>query len=211
MELYTFFNSSAAYRVRIALQLKGIDPVHRQVDLTAGEHHQSWYREIAPLGLVPTLVHDGAALSQSLAILEYIDELYPSPPLLPADPFVRALARAAALTVCCEIHPLQNMRVRKRLQALGHDAEAVEKWRRDWITEGLESLQALVEHDGRVGDYLYGAAPTLADICLVPQIYNARRFGCDLSGCPTLVAVNDRCLEDAAFVAAQPDRQADAK
>jgi len=211
MELYTFFNSSAAYRVRIALQLKGIAPSHQHVDLTKGEHLLPWYREITPLGLVPALVEDGRVLSQSLAIVEYIDERHPAPPLLPDDPFVRALARAAALTVCCEIHPLQNMRVRKRLSALGLDDAAVETWRRDWITEGLEALEAQVVHDGHVGDYLYGERPSLADICMVPQLYNARRFGCDLSGCPTLVAVDGRCLRDAAFAAAAPDQQPDAR
>lgn len=210
MQLYTFFNSSAAYRVRIALELKGLDVEYRAVNLSQGEHELAWYRELAPVTLVPTLVKDGRALSQSLAILEYLDEQHPSPPLLPSEPWRRAQVRAAALTVACEIHPLQNMRVRKRLATLGHDASAVEKWRRDWITEGLNSLEALVTSDGQVGDFLYGAQPSLADICMVPQLYNAQRFGCDLSGCPTLVAVNERCLKVGAFAAAAPARQADA-
>ena len=207
--LHSYWRSSAAYRVRIGLNLKGLD--YRQVahDLRAGEQSDPGYRALAPQGLVPALEGDGAVLTQSLAILEWLEERHPQPPLLPRDPAARAQVRALAGAVACDIHPLNNLRVLQHLRsALGLTPEAVQAWVAHWIGEGFTALESLVQRHG--GAFCYGDEPTLADCCLVPQVYNARRFSIDLTPYPALVAIDARCGELDAFARAAPQRQPDA-
>lgn len=209
MQLHTYFRSSAAYRVRIALALKGIVwdavPVHLLKD--GGQHKAPAYRALNPLGLVPTLVDGDAVIGQSLAILEYLEETHPAPALLPAGPVARARARAMALTVACDIHPLNNLRVLSHLRgALGQGEEAVNAWIAHWIAEGFQALEQMVEGP----DFCLGDMPGLADLCLVPQMFNARRFNIDLAPYPTLVAIDAHCRTLEAFQVAAPARQADA-
>ncbi len=212
MELHTFWRSSAAYRARIALNLKGIDAEHRVVRLRQGDQSTPEYRKLNPQELVPTLVDDGLALTQSLAIIEYLDETHPEPAFLPPDPWDRALVRSYALTVACDIHPLNNLRVLRYLRMpLGHDKDAADTWYLHWVEKGLTALEAMVAASGRAGKCMWGDEPTLADICLIPQIYNATRFDCDLSGCPTLMRINDHCVSLDAFARAAPEEQPEAE
>jgi maleylpyruvate isomerase len=214
MRLYGYWRSTAAYRVRIALALKGLAfdavPVHLVRD--GGQQHADSYRALNPLALVPTLVVDGKALTQSLAIVEWLDETHPSPPLLPDDAWARARAREIALLVACDIHPLNNLRVLNHLTGrLGVDEAAKLAWYHHWVETGLHALEALLAQEERRGPYCVGDTPTLADICLVPQLYNARRFGVDLAAFPTLVAVDAACAGLDAFRRAAPAAQADAE
>ena len=212
MKLSTYFRSSAAWRVRIALGLKGLawtpDFVHLTRD--GGEQHSASYRAKNPTQLVPTLETDaGALLAQSLAMIEYLDETHPAPPLLPADPLARARVRAFALTIACDIHPLNNLRVLQYLErAMGQSKDARDAWYRHWIAEGLGALEAMLRTE--TGPFCYGATPTLADICLIPQLGNARRFDCPLAAYPTLVRAEAAALALPAFRDAAPDRQPDA-
>lgn len=216
MKLYTYFRSSAAYRVRIALNLKGLDYEAVPVSLLkdGGEQLKPGYRAINPLGLVPALEDAGALLTQSLAIVEYLEETHPAPALLPESPVERARARAFAHGIACDIHPINNLRILKYLRGpLGQGEEQVQAWIRTWVETGLNALERMVDRPGQGlsdGRFCFGAAPGMADLCLVPQMYNARRFGCDLSGCPTLVAIDAHCRTLPAFAKAAPEAQPDA-
>ena len=208
LTLYTYFRSSAAYRVRIAANLKGIRYRSQFVHLLKGEQHLPAYRTLNPQGLVPVLV-DETALTQSLAIIEYLEEAYPKPPLLPKALKDRAYVRALAAIIACDIHPLNNLRVICYLkEILNQDEKARLAWIQHWIQEGLEAFE---EHLDRIqGRFCFGDRPTLADVCLVPQIYNARRFGCDLDNFPRIQAIDQRCLALPAFQQAAPENQPDA-
>lgn len=213
LTLYTYFRSSAAYRVRIALNLKGLEyraiPVHLLRE--GGEQHSSSYTALNPAQLVPTLVSETGPITQSLAILEYLEETYPEPPLLPAAAADRARVRALALTVACDVHPLNNLRVLNYLKAqLGIDEAARNAWYRHWVALGFTALERLLRDDVRTGRYCHGDTPTLADCCLVPQVFNARRFECPLEPYPTLVRVTENCQRLDAFERARPEAQADA-
>ena len=215
MKLYGYWRSSAAYRVRIALNLKGISAEQLSVHLVrdGGEQHKAAYSALNPLELVPTLTLDDEldadALSQSLAIIEYLDEIHPQSPLLPASALERAHVRAMALTVACEIHPLNNLRVLQYLtQTLGVDEAAKNTWYHHWVASGFAALETLlIRHSGR---YCFGDTVTLADLCLVPQVYNAQRFNVDLTPYPNIMRVWTECNQLEAFADAAPERQADA-
>jgi maleylacetoacetate isomerase len=210
--LYSYFRSSASYRVRIALNLKGLDYQTVPVHLLRGEQRAAGYRAVNPAGLVPALVEEGQALTQSLAIMEYLDEAYPQPPLLPGTAAERARVRALALTVACEIHPLNNTSVLRYLKdTLGVHEDAKMAWVRHWVEQGLATLEQLLAADSRTGACCHGDAPTLADCCLVPQIFNAQRFACRLDHLPTVMRIHDHCLGLEAFQRAAPGAQPDAE
>ena len=203
LRLHDYWRSSAAYRVRIALALKGVAYERVAVDLLAGAQGDSANRAVNAQGLVPTLVlPDGTALTQSLAIIEWLDAAYPEPPLWPADPVARARASAAALVVVADVHPLNNLRVLKALEARGADAEAKKEWARHWIALGFEALEA----GAGDGPFLGGEAPGVADVCLVPQMFNARRFEVALDAFPKLVAADAAACALPAFAQAHPER-----
>ncbi len=211
--LYTYFRSSAAYRVRIALNLKGLGyravPVHLLRD--GGQQHQPEYRAVNPFGLVPSYREDGRIIRQSLAIIEYLDECHPKPPLLPATPLARAEVRQLALSIACDIHPLNNPRVLKYLERELHADEATRLgWMRHWMKVGLQALEALLADMGSKRRFCHGDQPTLADCCLVPQELNARRFEVDLSECPRLLEIDAACNALQAFQGAHPSMQPDA-
>jgi maleylpyruvate isomerase len=213
MKLYTYFRSSAAFRVRIGLNLKRLahDAVPLHLTRDGGEHLRDEYRAANPQGLVPALEDAGAVIGQSLAILEYLDERHPDPPFLPSTPLERAQVRSMALAIACDIHPLNNLRVLNYLKGeFGRDDAAVKKWYRHWIAEGFRGLEALVRRNSIGGKHCFGNAVTLADICLVPQMYNARRFDCDLSAFPTLVKVDEHLAALPPFAKAKPEAQPDA-
>jgi maleylacetoacetate isomerase/maleylpyruvate isomerase len=211
VKLYTYFRSSAAFRVRIALNVKGLayEPVF--VHLAKGEHRKPEYASVDPQALLPTLVDDGQALSQSLAIIEYLEEKHPEPPLLPTDPLGRARVRSLSLLVACEIHPLNNLRTLQHLKrALGQSEDQVKAWYRHWIADGLAKLEADLAR-GPGGRFCHGDAPTMADCCLVPQIFNAKRYDSDLAPYPTVMRIFDACMKLEAFERAQPSKQPDAE
>ncbi|MBU6297169.1 MAG: maleylacetoacetate isomerase [Alphaproteobacteria bacterium] len=211
MMLYTYFRSSAAFRVRIALNLKGLKPEQVFVHLRKQEQAADKYRELNPQALLPTLVHEGHAIGQSLAIIEYLDELVREPPLLPHDPLGRARVRQIAYAVACEMHPLGNMRVQNYLRdTLGHSEAEVLAWHRYWLALGLEAVEKMVAapHSGKL---CHGDDPTLADICLIPQMANARRIELSLSPYPTLLKIERIAYKIAAFDEAQPKKQPDAE
>lgn len=204
--LYDYFRSSAAYRVRIALNLKRVEYESRQVDLRDDEQKSDEYRVLNPQGLVPMLEIDGHRLTQSLAIINYLDLRFPIHPLIPAAAAERAHVVAMALTVACDIHPLNNLRVLKYLKhELGHSQEEVDRWYVHWIREGLPALEAMAKP--KAGKFLFGDAPTGADVCLVPQLYNARRFNVPIDDFPTLLRAEENANNLEAFAAAHPDRQ----
>ena len=211
MKLYDYFRSSAAYRVRIALNLKGLSAERAFVHLVrnGGEHLKSGYLERNPQGLLPALeLDDGSVVTQSLAILEYLEEVYPEPPLLPADPLMRARVRAIALAVACDIHPLNNLRVLNYLKGpFGQDQATVDTWYRHWISAGFAAIERMVGQER----YCLGDTPSLADVCLIPQLFNARRFNTDLSPYPRILAIEANCVRLEAFAAAYPGKQADAE
>jgi maleylacetoacetate isomerase len=206
MELYDYWRSSAAYRVRIALNLKGLEYAQIPIDLRAGDQRDEGYLELNPQGLVPFLRDGEVGLGQSLAIIEYLDERHPEPPLLPGEPVRRAEARAIALAIACDIHPLNNLRVLQYLERALECDEAVRMaWYRHWIAEGLGALEAMLPKTA--GAFCVGDRPTIADVCLVPQVYNARRYHCDLEPYPTIRRIDEQCRALDAFARALPDRQ----
>ena len=211
MKLYGYFRSSAAFRVRIALNLKKLDYESAFIHLRRGDQRQPGFLDVNPQGLVPALETDDALFIQSLPIIEYLDETYPSPPLLPRDAKGRARVRALAAIVACDVHPINNLRVlRYLLRPLGHDEAAVETWYNHWIAEGFGALERLLAGDGRTGQFCHGDTPGLADIVLVPQVFNAHRYqSLDLAPYPTIVRIYETCLNIDAFAAAHPDRQPD--
>ena len=210
-QLFTFFRSSTSFRLRIALAYKRLDYEPHYVSLPKMEHRIPSYRDMNPQGLVPLLVEDGRFLIQSMAVIEYLDEVYPEPPLMPKDPIGRSYVRAVSQVIGCEIHPLNNVRVLKHLKAqFGADEAATNAWYEHWITEGLSGLEGYLAREGLSGDFCYGNTVTMADICLVPQIFNARRFNCALDAYPKLLAITDRCMTLDAFRAAEPSTQGDA-
>jgi maleylpyruvate isomerase len=214
MKLYSFFRSSAAYRVRIALHLKGLGYEYAAVHLSrgGGEQLRPEYRRVNPQALVPVLQDGVNSLNQSLAIIEYLDEVYPEPALLPKTPGERARVRALAQTIACEIHPLNNTRVLNYLTGVaGMSEEARNTWYRHWVAEGFHALEARLAGNPETGRFCHGDAPGIADCCLVPQMFNARRFKCDLGPYPTLVAIDRSCQALEAFQRAAPERQPDAE
>ena len=210
MKLHGYFRSSAAYRVRIALNLKGLQPAHLPHHLRRGEQCAPAYLAINPQGLVPTLEDDsGMVLTQSLAIIEWLDEVHPNPPLLPKDPLRRAKVRAFALAIACDVHPVQNLKVLARLRHLGVTEDKVTEWAAWANREGLAACEALIAHEP--GPFCFGDKPTIAELCLVPQLANARRFGVDVSAYPRLLKAEAAAKEMKAFADAAPDKQPDAE
>jgi maleylpyruvate isomerase len=212
MKLYSYFRSSAAYRVRIALNLKGLAyeyaPVHLLRD--GGQQLKPEYRELNPDGIVPTFIDGDNVLTQSLAIIEYLEETHPEPSLLPGTPLDRAFIRSVALQIACEIHPVDNLRVLKYLKhTLKVGDEAKDAWYRHWLESGFESLEKRLANDSRVGKLCFRDTPTLADLCLVPQVYNARRFNLEMSRYPTIERIADHAAQIDAFARAAPGQQPD--
>jgi maleylpyruvate isomerase len=211
MKLYTYFRSSAAFRTRIAINLKGVQCETVEVDLRAAASDQvkPEYRAVNPQGLVPALVIEDTTVAQSLAIIEYLDEAYPEPPLLPRAPVDRARVRAMALAVACDMHPLNNLRILNYLRSqLGHDEDTVNAWYRHWIAVGFSGLEQEARRASRDGHYMFGSAVTIADIYIVPQMYNARRFKCDIEPYPTLRSICAHLESLPAFAKAVPEAQA---
>jgi len=213
MKLFDYFRSSAAYRVRIALNLKGVTPERAFVHLRRGAQREDEYLALNPQGLVPSLVTDtGAVLTQSIAIIEWLDETYPKPLLLPPDPAGRARTRALALAVACDIHPLNNTRVLSYLTGtLGVTEEQKNGWYKYWIDTGFEALETQLSRDATTGRFCHGDAPTIADVCLVPQMANARRVNFDFTPYPTLLRIETACAALPAFANAAPATQPDAE
>jgi maleylpyruvate isomerase len=209
MKLHGYFRSSASYRVRIALNLKGLSAEHLPHHLRKGEQCAPAYLAINPQGLVPALENEDAILTQSLAIIEWLDETHPAPPLLPKDPLRRAKVRAFAMALACDTHPVQNLKVLARLRQLGLSEEKVTEWAAWANREGLTACEKLIA--GEAGPFCFGAQPTIADLCLVPQLANARRFGVDLAAFPRLLKAEAATRDIKAFADAAPDRQPDAE
>ncbi|WP_102946515.1 maleylacetoacetate isomerase [Stenotrophomonas sp. VV52] len=213
IELFSYWRSSAAYRVRIGLNLKGlahqITPVHLVRD--GGQQHSEGYAALNPQELVPTLVHGECVVRQSMAILEYLDEVFPDPSLLPDDALGRARVRALAQLVACDIHPLNNLRVMQFFSDTWHVPQPErDDWTRHWMQVGFDAMERMLVESVETGRFCHGDTPTLADCCLVPQLFNARRFNVDLTSYPTLVRIEEACLRLEAFDAARPENQADA-
>ena len=212
MKLFSFWRSLATYRVRIALNLKGLVPDEViQINLMKGDQREAAYRAINPMMAIPALVDgDGPALFESLAIIEYLDETYPDPPLLPKSPEDRARVRALAEIVACDIHPINNLRVlRYLMHSLGHDETAVASWYNHWIATGFHALERLLADDARTGDFCHENVPGFADIALVPQVVNAERYRLDLAPYPTITRIFESCMKLEAFAAANPNKQPD--
>jgi maleylpyruvate isomerase len=214
VKLYGYFRSSASYRVRIGLALKGLGydsvPVHLTRD--GGEQHRDAYARLNPQKLIPVLVDRERAIPQSLAILEYLEERHPEPPLLPATAGERARVRSLALAVACDIHPLNNLRVLAYLTGeLGIDEDAKLRWYRHWVAEGLGALEGALASSDETGRFCHGDRPTIADCCLVPQVFNARRFDCPLESYPTVIRIEAACLALPELERALPENQPDAK
>jgi maleylacetoacetate isomerase len=206
--LHSAWRASAPYRVRIALNLKGLAYAYAPVNLASGEQRQDAYRAVNRQSLVPALEVHGRILTQSLAIMEWLEETHPNPPLLPVDPLDRATVRAMADIIACDIHPVNNLRILKSLAAIGQDETARNAWVARWVGEGFDALEPMVASCGK--GWAFGAGPTMADCCLVPQVYNAQRFGVDLTPWPAITAVADAAAQHPAFAAAHPNQQPDA-
>jgi len=211
MKLYTFFRSSASFRVRIALNHKGLKYEPALVSLPKGEHQGASYRSVNSQGLVPALEDAGRVLTQSLAIIEYLDEVHPGPKLLPADPIDRHYVRAFSQIVACEIHPLNNLRTLKYVRrTYGLDEDGVNAWYRHWIAEGFAMMEAFLEREGKHDKYCLRDQVTMADCCLVPQVFNAQRYQCDLRPYREVLRIHEECMKLDAFAHAQPSAQPDA-
>jgi maleylpyruvate isomerase len=214
MKLYTFFRSSASFRVRIALNLKELtcDQVPLHLRRGGGEQLMASYRAINPQALLPTLEDEDRHLTQSLAIIEYLEETHPNPPLLPKSALDRALVRSMALVIACEVHPIQNLRVLNYVKKeYNQTDEQVNLWAQHWIDLGLAALEQMITAQPARGKFCFGDSPTLADICLMPQLGNARRFGCDLSRYPSILSIEKACIAIPAFADAAPEKQPDAE
>ena len=210
LTLHSAWRATAPYRVRIGLALKGVEYDYVAVDLLAGEQREPAYRAVNPQGLVPAVdLGDGHILTQSLAILEWLEETRPQPPILPRSALDRAIVRAMANIVACDIHPLNNTRVGRKLKDLGLDDTAVSAWIAGWITEGFDALEPMVAR--HAGMFAFGDSPTIADCCIVPQVYSANRFNVDMAAWPAISSVAERTAMHPAFAAAHPSRQPDAK
>jgi len=210
--LYTYFRSSAAYRVRIALHLKNLPHDHQGVHLVnnGGEQHHPDYLALNPQGFVPSLMDNGQLFTQSLAICEYLDETYPDPAFLPDTAIARARVRSLAQLIACDIHPVNNLRILKYLKKeFGADQAAIDTWYRHWIEEGFSALELRLASEQETGEFCHGDTPGLVDICLVPQVYNALRFKCDMNEYPTIQRIHTACEKLPAFISAHPDQQAD--
>ena len=211
MKLYSAARSSASFRMRIALNLKGLPYEYRPVDLVHGDQFKGGFRNMNPAELVPVLDHDGALLTQSLAIIEYLEEKYPQPPLLPHEPLDRAYVRSIALAIACEIHPLNNLRVLRYLgKQMGQSEDARNAWYRHWVEQGLAQVEAQLAGQRKCGRFVLGDDVSLADVLIVPQIFNAQRYDCSLEHVPTIMRIFDACMQLPAFADAQPSRQPDA-
>ena len=211
MKIHGYFRSSAAYRVRIALNLKNVECDTAMVNLQSGDQSSAAYRAVNPQGRVPALEVDGHTLIQSIAIMEYLDETVPSPPLLPADPLARARVRGIANIISCDIHPLNNLAVLNYLRDdLSADEDARVQWYQHWVRQGFDGVEPLLANSADTGKFVHGDLPGLADICLVPQVFNAQRFNCDLSPYPTIMRICDECMGLDAFDRAQPSKQPEA-
>jgi maleylpyruvate isomerase len=211
MILYGYSLSSASYRVRIALALKGVRVTTQSKQLRRGEHREADFLRLNSQGFVPAMsLDDGEVLTQSVAIIEYLDEMYPEPPLLPALPVARARVRALTQLIVCDVHPLNNLRVLKYLEReLQVDQAGRDAWYRHWLAAGFEALETTLLRDSSAGRFCYGDVPSMADVCLVPQVFNARRFAVDLAPYPRIVAIDAACRDLPAFAGAAPERQAD--
>jgi maleylacetoacetate isomerase len=210
MKLYSYFRSSTAFRVRIALNLKGLSYDTAAIHLRRNDQSTPDYRGVNPQGLVPALEDGGQILIQSMAIMEYLDEVQPEPPLLPKPPADRARVRALADIVACDIHPINNLRVlRYLMRELGHDEAVIAKWYNHWIAAGFQALEPLLAQDARTGTFCHGDSPGLADIALVPQVVNAERYQLDLGPYPTLMRIYENCMRLGPFIAAHPSKQPD--
>jgi maleylpyruvate isomerase len=212
MKLYTYFRSSAAFRVRMALNIKGIAYEPHIVWLPDGQQKSDAYRQINPQNLVPTLIDDGEQLNQSMAIIEYLDETHPEPALMPKDPLARAHVRSLSQLIACDIHPINNLRVLKYLKGeLKQEQSAIDNWYRHWCDEGLAAYERQLAESNTQGRYSFGNTVTMADLCLVPQIFNAKRFEVDLTKFPATMAIFDRLMLIPAIDIAQPSKQPDAQ
>ncbi|MEZ5499904.1 MAG: maleylacetoacetate isomerase [Steroidobacteraceae bacterium] len=212
LALHTYWRSSAAYRVRIALNVKGIEARQIACNLVSGEQGGSAYRQLNPQGLVPALLDGEQVIGQSLAIIEYLEDIHPLPALLPAEPLARARVRSIALAIACDIHPLNNLRVLNHLRdELAQSKEQIRAWYQHWIATGFAALEEEVARSSETGRYCCDDTLSLADVCLVPQVYNAERWQCDLAPYPRLRAINEHLCSLAAFAAARPEAQPDAR
>jgi maleylpyruvate isomerase len=212
IKLYSYFRSSASYRVRIALELKGLSYEYIAIHLRRGEQTSNEFRCINPSGLVPALTDNGSVLTQSTAIVEYLEETYPDPALMPSDPLDRARVRALAQTVACEMHPLNNLRVLQHLaREYGLDEERTREWYHHWLAPGFATIESMLATDERTGRYCHRDTPTIADLYIVPQVYNAERFRFDLSPYPTITRIVAECRRLEPFKRADPERQPDAE
>jgi maleylacetoacetate isomerase len=212
--LYGYFRSSAAFRARIALNLKGIVPELRFVHLLkdGGQQHRAEYEALNPLKLIPALTHDGHTITQSLAIIEYLDEIVPEPPLLPKDALGRARAREIAYAVACDIHPVNNLRVARYLKSEGLTGDdGVVAWQRHWISLGFDAIETMLARSPETGAFCHGDTPTIADICLIPQVANARRAKLEIETWPTIARIEAHAFTHRAFDAAKPQNQPDAE
>ena len=213
MKLHNYFRSSTSFRVRIALGLKGLPYDYVAYHLRKGEQRDKVYLALNTQGLVPTLETEaGDRLAQSLAIVEYLEEVYPEPPLLPAEPLARARVRGLAYAIACDLHPLNNLRVLKYLiDPLGHSAETQAEWFRHWVAVEFAALEQRLSEEPETGHFCHGDRPGLADLCLVPQVVNGRRFDCDMTPYPTVMRIHEACMAIPAFAEAAPERQPDAE